>query len=245
MSATPYILPTSQRLLRAQQRDVDAARAFWEPQFQAVLKLARRYGYEREHSHQVMRLALRLFDQLWPLHRLSPQERFWLQCAAVLHDIGRYKEREHHKVALRIVLRSPLLPFDKKMRRVIGSIARYHTKAAPNKKHEHYSALSERKRLIVRQLAAILRLADALDRGHSKRVKRLWCDISKDCIVLRCVTREGSKTGPLRERAREKGRLLVKVFKRKLILRTATIAALRREGLLQLSDSGMLKFVVA
>ena len=248
MIVTPHDLLAQREILLAQQSRVCAASAQWEPQLQAVLKLSRRYNYERKHTHQVTRLALRLFDELWPLHRLSAQERFWLQCAAVLHDIGRCEDREHHKVALRIVLSSALLPFDKMTRRIIGSIARYHTKAPPNKKHGHYSALPESKQQVVRKLAAILRLGDALDRSHTKLVKRLWCDVTDDCIAVRCVTRDESRDAALCERANQKGRLLVDVFKRKLVIKTTTVKNLRRDGMLHLCraiDSGALRFGVA
>ncbi len=77
-----------------------------------VLRLAQTCDYEANHSHQVTRLALRLFDELESLHHLGQEPRFWLECAGILHDIGWIEGwRNHHKTALRVILTTPLLPF--------------------------------------------------------------------------------------------------------------------------------------
>ncbi len=78
----------------------------------AVLELAQTCEFDSSHTHQVARLSLRLFDQLQPLHDLSGKERDWLHYAALLHDIGWIEGwKDHHKVSLRIILDTPLLPF--------------------------------------------------------------------------------------------------------------------------------------
>ncbi|TLN24103.1 HD domain-containing protein, partial [bacterium] len=71
---------------------------------QACLRLAQMMEYEADHTHQVTRLALRLFDETVELHKLGELERFWLQCAGLLHDIGWVEGwKGHHKTSLRII----------------------------------------------------------------------------------------------------------------------------------------------
>jgi exopolyphosphatase/guanosine-5'-triphosphate,3'-diphosphate pyrophosphatase len=195
-------------------------RELYVDHLRAVLRLAESCSYERVHTHQVTRLALKLFDELKPLHRLGAAERFYLNCAALLHDIGRVeRDKGHHKASLKIVMKSPLLPFDTQTRRIIGSIARYHTKAPPKKKHDHFDQLNHEHRRVVVQLSAILRLADALDRTHRTLVHQLWCEISNRRIIVWCVLRGDNKHHRLLyRRASEKGRLLRKVFKRELVI---------------------------
>ena len=53
-----------------------------------ALELAKTCNYEAEHTHQVSRLALRLFDCLTGLHGLADGDRFLLECGSLLHDIG-------------------------------------------------------------------------------------------------------------------------------------------------------------
>ena len=186
----------------------------------AVLRLAESCSYERAHTHQVTRLALKLFDELQPLHELGRNERFYLNCAALLHDIGRVaRDKGHHKESLKIVMRSPLLAFDRQTRRIIGSVARYHTKAAPSKKHGHFVRLEAEQRRVVVLLSAILRLADALDRTHRTLVHQLWCEVNGQQIIVWCVLRGDPKHHrTLYRRALEKGKLLEKVYKRDLVI---------------------------
>ena len=189
---------------------------------QAVTKLAQTCEYEANHTHQVTFLALRLFDDLQGLHKLGQQERLWLQCAGILHDIGWIEGwHGHHKTALRIILNTPLLPFESKERLIIGSIARYHRKALPDPhQHDHFATLSHPEQDVVRKLSAFLRLADGLDRTHCSRVKDLKCSITPRKIVVQCAV--GSEPLEEAEAALAKSDLLQVVFKRKLILEWKT-----------------------
>ncbi|MBE3144236.1 MAG: HD domain-containing protein [Planctomycetes bacterium] len=188
----------------------------------AVTKLAQTCEYETTHTHQVTFLALRLFDDLQGLHNLGQQERLWLQCAGILHDIGWIEGwHGHHKTALRIILNTPLLPFKSKERLIIGSIARYHRKALPDPhQHDHFATLSHPEQNVVRKLSAFLRLADGLDRTHCSRVKDLKCSVTPRKIVVQCFV--GSIPLEEAEAALAKSDLLQVVFKRKLILEWKT-----------------------
>jgi putative phosphoesterase len=182
-----------------------------------LLHLAETCEYEAGHTHQVTQLALRLFDELQPLHLLRAEERFWLHAASLLHDIGWIEgQKGHHKTALRIILKTPLLPFSNRERLIIGSIARYHRRALPKKKHGHYAALRSPERKIVKTLAAILRVADGLDRTHQNLIEDLSCGISPEQITVRCQVHRPAEVE--RQAALKKGQLLGKVFKRNLVI---------------------------
>ena len=186
------------------------------PAMEAVLALAKQCKYEREHTHQVERLALEIFDQLGPLHKLGQAERFLLRCAAILHDIGWLEGKKgHHKTALRIIMDSPVLRFDLGTRRIIGLIARYHRKAVPKEQHTYFRDLDSKDRDIVRKLAGILRVADGLDRTHQSKVKELNCKADKKAVKMICFSE-----GPMDDEfvsARDKGMLFEQVFNRKLV----------------------------
>ncbi len=154
------------------------------PRLEAVLALARRCDYEREHTHQVTRLALELFDELADLHGYGPPERFLLRCGALLHDIGWIEGRQgHHKTARRLVLEADDLPFSDRERRIVALVARYHRKGLPKPKHADFAALGAEDRRRVRVLAGLLRVADGLDRSHLDRVRRVRCDVADDGAV--------------------------------------------------------------
>lgn len=159
-----------------------------EKALQACLQLAQTLEYAAEHTHLVTRLALRLFDETSELHHLGEVERFWLQCAGLLHDIGWVEGwKGHHKASFRIIQSTQLLPFDSKERLIIGSIARYHRKALPGLGHDHFATLEPPEQEKVRVLSALLRLADGLDGSHQSRVRDITVHINKKRILIRCA----------------------------------------------------------
>src|SRR5204862_1076419 len=65
--------------------------------------------------------------------------------------------------------------FSEAERDVIANAARYHRGSEPKDRHEAFAALNQTDKDTVIKLAAILRIADALDRRHDSRVGDLRC----------------------------------------------------------------------
>jgi exopolyphosphatase/guanosine-5'-triphosphate,3'-diphosphate pyrophosphatase len=153
-----------------------------------ALALARACDYEVDHTHQVTRLALSLFDELADWHRLADEQRHWLAGGALLHDIGWIEgQKAHHKTALRYIRTSDLLGWDQRLRLIVGSIARYHRKALPKPSHDHFAALDQNDRHIVRKLSAILRVADGLDYSHTSIVRAVGVNLTDRRAAIRCL----------------------------------------------------------
>lgn len=143
-----------------------------------VHAVGRRFGYEETHAHQVARLAERIFDYLIRsgASDLTRHHRTLLSAAALLHDVGYHIAHEsHHKHSLYLIKNSELTGFSETERDVIANVARYHRGSDPRERHEYFGVLNEADRSTVIQLAAILRIADALDRRHDSRVNEVRC----------------------------------------------------------------------
>lgn len=180
-----------------------------------VLNLAETCGFEVAHTCQVTRLALTLFDQLVAMHRLGLSEKFWLEAAAILHDIGWVDGwRGHHKSSLRIILQTPMLPFTNRERLAVGSIARYHRKALPVEQHDHFSALSFHDRQVVKMLSAILRVADGLDTTHQSLVKDASVKVTTRKIDITCQVQLPITEEP--KMAQKKADLMELVFNKRV-----------------------------
>lgn len=107
---------------------------------------------------------------------MSRHHRTLLSAAALLHDVGYHIAHEfHHKHALYLIKNSELTGFSEAERDVIANVARYHRGSEPRERHEYFAVLNEADRETVITLAAILRIADALDRRHDSRVSDLRC----------------------------------------------------------------------
>jgi exopolyphosphatase/guanosine-5'-triphosphate,3'-diphosphate pyrophosphatase len=135
----------------------------------SVIELGERCGYWSEHAQQVARLALSIFDQTRSVHGLGDREREWLEYGALLHDIGVHISYErHHRHSYYLIRNGDLRGFDPQEIAVIALIARYHRQAAPKKSHEGFGELGGTLRRTVRALAAMVRLAEGLDRSHAQ-----------------------------------------------------------------------------
>lgn len=158
-----------------------------EKTLKIIKKVAQKYEDESTHSEQVKKLALKLFDALKPLHKLGALERYWLQSAAILHDIGWSRGGTgHNKTSLKLILNDSDLPFNTTERYIIGSIARYHRKKPPKQKHYNYASLSTSEKQKVVLLSSILRVADALDFSHGSIVKNLKVSINNVAVTVKC-----------------------------------------------------------
>ena len=135
----------------------------------SVVELAERCRYWPEHAQQVAKLALAIFDQTRSVHGLGDRERDWLEYGALLHDIGVHISYErHHRHSYYLIKNGDLRGFDPEEIEVIALLARYHRQATPKKSHEGYGDLAGPRRKAVKALAAMLRLAEGLDRSHSQ-----------------------------------------------------------------------------
>jgi exopolyphosphatase/guanosine-5'-triphosphate,3'-diphosphate pyrophosphatase len=189
--------------------------------FHGALALGKRYRFDIAHGRHVAALALSLFDQLQPVHRLSRAERRLLMAAALLHDVGAFiSNRGHHKHSLYVINQSELPGLKPGEIRMVANIARYHRKGGPASHHEEFMALAEPDRDRVTKLAALLRLADALDREHRQHVHHVRARTED-----RRITLEVEGTGDLlleRWAVQRKANLFEQTFSREVRLRTRT-----------------------
>src|SRR5471032_2451924 len=153
------------------RKEIAQADRYPDVRRRSVFELAERCNYWPEHSQQVARLAIGLFEQTRAIHGLTDRERDWLEYAAILHDIGVHISFEgHHKHSYYLIKNGDLRGFEPDEIETIALIARYHRQATPKRRHEGFGAFGLRLRRAIRTLAAILRLAESLDRSHSQSI---------------------------------------------------------------------------
>jgi exopolyphosphatase / guanosine-5'-triphosphate,3'-diphosphate pyrophosphatase len=105
----------------------------------------------------------------------------YLTLASYLHDIGMFvNNRAHHKHTEYIINSLNLFRLTQEEIRIIAAVARYHRKSSPMATHLFYNSLAAEQQILVQKLSAILRIANALDRSHRQKVKKLEIKISKN-----------------------------------------------------------------
>lgn len=182
-----------------------------------AVALGRRFRFDEAHAVQVATLALALFDQLRSLHALGEAERRLLMAAALLHDVGTHiSYKKHHKHSQYLITQSELPGFSAEAMQMAAQVARYHRKAEPSEAHPEFAALSREGRGTVERLAALLRVADALDREHLQSVRTIRVRAAGAAVRLRL---DGAGNRVLERWAlKRKAGLFERVFRREIIL---------------------------
>ena len=112
------------------------------------------------------------------IFEMGKREKEYLETAALLHDIGYFKEAKgHNKHSMHMIIENGLEGFTQQETKIIGCICRYHRGGLPDKiEHEIYNTLEKQERKIVKRLGGILKLADGLDKDHIKLIDDIKID---------------------------------------------------------------------
>lgn len=153
--------------------------------------LAQKYHYPREHARATTDFALKLFDELVKLHGLGARERLLLQLAGILHDIGKFiNPISHYFYSYRLIISSDIMGLSERERALVANVAYYHSHRTPREADVNFQVLQEEDKVLVAKLAAIIRVADALDRSHRQKVSDVTVTVKEDCVEVLAVADE-------------------------------------------------------
>lgn len=167
-----------------------AATETWSKEFskqiiRSAMDLGRKFEYDEPHATHVAQLASALFHQLRAEHQLPARMEIVLFVAALLHEIGLFvSNRSYHKHSLYLIRNSELFGLSKKDLLLAALVARYHRRASPQPTHEGYLSLDRDERVAVAKMAAILRVADALDESRSQRIHEVICQRENNRLII-------------------------------------------------------------
>jgi hypothetical protein len=184
----------------------------------SVALISGEYPAGQKHCLHVTKLAMMLFDSLQPFHKMDGRDRFLLECAGMLHDIGwAHGRRGHNRRGAAMIFADERLPLDLTERGVIALIAFAHRGSAPPESQAFFSLLSEEYQEKTLQLTGILRIADGLDYLHLGTAEEVHCVIGEAEIT--CDVIATSEISIEKERAREKSDLFLRAFGRNVVIR--------------------------
>ena len=183
----------------------------------SVLNVARIYNYQKQHAAHVRFLAGRIFEQLAPLHYYAGPERELLDAAALLHDIGTIiRYNDHHKHSQTLIDYNGLPGFSPREIALIGLLARFHRKGNPDIDGYEQLLDGEDEQLLV-CLAAILRLAEFLERGRNAAVDDVTANWNDEELRLVLIADEDPSV-ELWEARRNAVPLMERAFARRVLL---------------------------
>jgi exopolyphosphatase/guanosine-5'-triphosphate,3'-diphosphate pyrophosphatase len=167
-----------------------ASGSVWTEEFsnqitRSAIDLGRKFHFDEKHALQVAETARQLFEQLRSQHQLDHRFAVILYIAALLHEIGLYIGfASHHKHSMYLIRNSELFGLGRKEVLLAAIVARYYRRASPQPSHEGYSTLERDERVAVSKLAAILRIAVALNDSRSGRINNVRCEIKRNRLVI-------------------------------------------------------------
>lgn len=156
-----------------------ASRGGWNEDFsnqviRSAFDLGRKFEFDEPHAKQVSKLCGILFQGLREEHQLDPRYELLLRVAALLHEVGLYiNTGSYHKHSMYLIQNSELFGLSRSDVQLVALTARYHRRASPKPTHTVFTALSRDQRIAVVKMAAMLRVADALEASHGQRLHEL------------------------------------------------------------------------
>jgi exopolyphosphatase/guanosine-5'-triphosphate,3'-diphosphate pyrophosphatase len=165
--------------------DSELQQDFFSQIIASAVNLGRKFHFDETHSQHVARLCMILFDALANVHGMNRRQRVMLETAAILHDIGGFiKTSSHNKHGQYIVANSEIFGLPRDELDIIANVIRYHHGDSPSVSDINYISLQRDERILVLKMAAILRVAEALDRGHSQQIKDLTVERRAETVAL-------------------------------------------------------------
>ncbi len=147
--------------------------------------MAKRFKCYMPHIQAVERLALQVFDSLTKYHGLGSRERLLLQISADLHDIGRFiTMRDESSCAYNMVMETEIIGLSHMEKSIVANVVRYYnqdfnyedTRVEATTDWDERLTSTDNLDMTVAKLTAMLRLADAMDRGSKNKLNN--CSMS-------------------------------------------------------------------
>jgi exopolyphosphatase/guanosine-5'-triphosphate,3'-diphosphate pyrophosphatase len=181
----------------------------------AIEEFAKNCGVDLPHARQVARIAGSLWQQLAAPLGLMVEDRELIESAALIANVGYLINFDgHHKHSYHLIVNSELPGFERRQLQILANVARYHRGTRPKKRHENFNELSAEDQKRVCELAAILRLALALDRTHQQHVGEVRARVRDNAV--RIVVQSQDQANVDLWAAERKVDLFEKVFGRKV-----------------------------
>ena len=170
----------------------DYADELEQEQLSLLYSIGERYQYDEAHSRQVAKLALAMFDKLGKHHGLDSHSRILLQATALLHDIGKYVSlRSHSLYSYMLIMSCDILGFSEMDKKIVALASYYHAhRLFSGKRHAEVEEMSPEIMPLVAKIAALVRLADAMDRSYKQKIKSCRVNVKNGVMKVEAVTLE-------------------------------------------------------
>ena len=166
----------------------DYAQTHEEDILSAAKNMSMRYMSYSQHIDALTEMSVLLFDAMKKVHGMGKRERLLLKVAAMLHDCGKYISLANSAIcAYQIIRATEIIGLTHLEREMVASVVLYNS--SPLDPYEELAdRMDQHSYLIVAKLAAILRVANAMDRSHRQKFKNVRAVLKNKQLVITIET---------------------------------------------------------
>tara|TARA_Y100001970_G_C14245639_1_gene867994 strand:+ start:1285 stop:2880 length:1596 start_codon:yes stop_codon:yes gene_type:complete len=156
-----------------------------------IVHQASKFGVDKERTEKVINIAFQIYDQTKNIfHNDSDskaKELLWAACN--LYNCGRYVNlSSYHKHSWYLIKNCELLGYSQAERNIIASIARYHRKTLPKKRHDSWQNLiCKEDKALALDMSLILRLASSLDQRPENVISSVKIKLQKNILLIELI----------------------------------------------------------
>ncbi|MFT8320202.1 MAG: exopolyphosphatase [Bacillus sp. (in: firmicutes)] len=152
---------------------------------EAAKQMAAHYQCTEKDRVSVEKFALHLFDRLKSLHGLKKRDRLLLQLGVILRNIGSFVTvNSHYLHSYYLIKSTELIGISEEEQLIVANLARYHSWLTPTEDGMHFDTIQTDVRLRIAKLAAILRVADALNDSKQQKITSIRVSVKEEEIVI-------------------------------------------------------------
>jgi len=154
----------------------------------AARKLGQRYKCNIKHAQNVENSALCLYDRLKKIHGLGQRERLYTQIATILHNCGTYINMNEVPInSYNIVMSTELIGLSHMERSLVANMVKYMSYDLPD--YDVFASVFDKQTYIVMsKIIAILRLANAMDKSHRQKCKKIDIILEDNNMIVNIDT---------------------------------------------------------
>ena len=150
-----------------------------------------RYLYDKKHAQQVERLSLIIFDKIAKAYGMGEHERLLLRATCILHDIGKYIcMRSHSIYSYQLIMSTDIIGLSETDKEIVALASYYHANRLFDKTNTRAPQVEKELVPVVAKLAAIVRLADALDRSYMQKIHSCSVTLKDNKLKVLAASKE-------------------------------------------------------
>ena len=174
----------------AEKEDAPYLHLLREQNVEIARSIARRYNTDPVHNREVERFAMQFSDALKD-QGVPERWGYLARIAALLCDVGKFVNlRNHGEHAYQIIMGSDIFGLSDEEKEVVATVVYYHYKGIPSDEDAYFDALTEYQKIAVIKLAAIMRMAIALDAGGNQKIQRIRIERQQGSVLVTAYTSE-------------------------------------------------------